>query len=98
VLLLLDNLGKSAEKQSESVTHVFNEVEWITIFFFIGLFMVIAGVEHAGVLRLLANKLVEVTGGDMMVTGPGVPWPSAAKRFMSLAAHSLPFADSQPSM
>lgn len=32
VLLLLDNVGHSAEHQSESVTKVFNEIEWITIF------------------------------------------------------------------
>ena len=49
------------------MTKVFGEVEWITIFFFIGLFMVIAGVEHTGALRLLADKLVEVTGGDLRI-------------------------------
>src|SRR5512134_2922333 len=88
VLLLLDNIGKSAEHQSESVTKVFNEVEWITIFFFIGLFMVIAGVEHAGVLSLLAHKLVEVTGGDMRLTGFGVLWASAV---LSAIVDNIPF-------
>ncbi len=48
LLLLLDNLGRTAEHQTENVIKVFNEVEWITIFFFVGLFVVIAGVEHAG--------------------------------------------------
>lgn len=88
VLLLLDNLGKPAEHQSENVTKVFNEVEWITIFFFIGLFMVIAGVEHAGVLSLLANELVEVTGGDMRLTGLGVLWASAV---LSAIVDNIPF-------
>ena len=88
VLLLLDNIGKPAEKQSENVTHVFNEVEWITIFFFIGLFMVIAGVEHAGVLSLLAHKLVELTGGDMKVTGVAVLWASAV---LSAIVDNIPF-------
>ncbi len=88
VLLLLDNIGKSAEHQSENVTKVFNEVEWITIFFFIGLFMVIAGVEHAGVLSLLAHKLVEMTGGDMTLTGFGVLWASAV---LSAIVDNIPF-------
>ena len=88
VLLLLDNIGKSAEHQSENVTKVFNEVEWITIFFFIGVFMVIAGVEHAGVLSLLANKLVEATGGDMTLTGIGVLWASAV---LSAIVDNIPF-------
>jgi Na+/H+ antiporter NhaD/arsenite permease-like protein len=56
--------------------------------FFIGLFMVIAGVEHTGALRLLANKLVEVTGGDLEVTGLGVMWSSAV---LSAIVDNIPF-------
>jgi Na+/H+ antiporter NhaD/arsenite permease-like protein len=88
VLLLLDNLGKPAEQQTESVIHVFNEVEWITIFFFVGLFIVIAGVEHAGVLSLFANKLVELTGGDLRVTGVSILWASAV---LSAVVDNIPF-------
>ena len=87
-LMLLDNIGKTAEQQTENVTKVFGEVEWITIFFFLGLFMVIAGVEHTGALRLLADKLVEVTGGDLQVTGLGVMWASA---FLSAIVDNIPF-------
>jgi len=88
LLMLLDNVGKSAEHQTENVTKVFGEVEWITIFFFIGLFMVIAGVEHTGFLRLLADKLVEVTGGDLRITGVGVLWASAV---LSAIVDNIPF-------
>jgi Na+/H+ antiporter NhaD/arsenite permease-like protein len=87
-LMLLDNAGRSAEHQTENVTRVFGEVEWITIFFFIGLFMVIAGVEHSGALGLLANKLLEVTGGDLQLTGLGTLWASA---FLSAIVDNIPF-------
>jgi Na+/H+ antiporter NhaD/arsenite permease-like protein len=87
-LLLLDNVGKSAEKQTENVTHVFSEVEWITIFFFIGLFVVIAGVEHSGLLRILANELVALTGGDLRVTGLATLWASAV---LSSIVDNIPF-------
>src|SRR5512132_3374352 len=50
--------------------------------------MVIAGVEHTGALRLLANKLVEITGGDLQVTGLGVMWASA---FLSAIVDNIPF-------
>jgi Na+/H+ antiporter NhaD/arsenite permease-like protein len=43
VLMLLDNLGRSAEEQSHHVHQTFGEVEWVTIFFFVGLFVVIYG-------------------------------------------------------
>jgi Na+/H+ antiporter NhaD/arsenite permease-like protein len=88
LLLALDNLGKRAEKQTENVIHVFNEVEWITIFFFIGLFVVIAGVEHSGLLLLLANLLVDLTGGDLQVTGLAVLWASAV---LSAIVDNIPF-------
>lgn len=88
LLLMLDNLGKSAEHQSASVVKVYNEIEWITIFFFVGLFIVIAGVEHAGLLRLLADKLLAATGGDFNVTGFSILWTSAV---LSAIVDNIPF-------
>lgn len=88
LLMLLDNFGKSSEHQTENITKVFGEVEWITIFFFVGLFMVIAGVEHTGALRLLADMLVEATGGDLQLTGLGVMWASAV---LSAIVDNIPF-------
>lgn len=88
LLLMLDNIGKSAEHQSESVLKVYNEIEWITIFFFVGLFIVIAGVEHAGLLRLLADKLLAATGGNFTVTGLSILWASAV---LSAIVDNIPF-------
>jgi Na+/H+ antiporter NhaD/arsenite permease-like protein len=88
VLLLLDNAGKSAERQNESVTHVFNEVEWVTLFFFIGLFIVVKGVEHTGVLETLAGHLLKATGGDLRATGLGILWSSA---LLSSVVDNIPF-------
>lgn len=88
LLMMLDNLGKPTEEQSESVVKVFNEVEWITIFFFVGLFIVIAGVEHAGLLRLLADQLLTLTGGDFTLTGVSILWASAV---LSAIVDNIPF-------
>lgn len=88
LLLLLDNFGKPAERQNESVTAVFNEVEWVTLFFFIGLFVVVKGVESTGVLEILAGKLIAATGGDLKATGLGILWSSA---FLSAVVDNIPF-------
>ena len=88
LLLLLDNAGKSAERQTESVTHVFNEVEWITLFFFIGLFIVVKGVESTGVLKLVADQLLHATGGKLEATGLGILWSSA---LLSAVVDNIPF-------
>jgi Na+/H+ antiporter NhaD/arsenite permease-like protein len=88
VLMLLYCLGKDAEEQSHEVHHIFGEVEWITIFFFVGLFIVVTGVEKAGLLNLLAEKLVHMTGGDLTITTIAILWASA---ILSAAVDNIPF-------
>jgi Na+/H+ antiporter NhaD/arsenite permease-like protein len=88
ILLLLDNLGRSAEQQHERLIESFNEVEWITIFFFVGLFIVVAGVDHAGLLRLLAEQLVSATGGDLKALTLAILWASA---LLSAFIDNIPF-------
>ena len=77
-----------AEEQAHHVNEVFGEVEWITIFFFVGLFMVVAGVEHAGLLDKLAAGLVDVTDGDRTVTALVILWASA---ILSAIIDNIPF-------
>jgi Na+/H+ antiporter NhaD/arsenite permease-like protein len=88
VLMLLDNWQHHTEKQSENVHKTFSDVEWITIFFFVGLFVVVHGVEVGGLLRLLADKLVAATGGDMASAGYAILWASA---FLSAIVDNIPF-------
>jgi Na+/H+ antiporter NhaD/arsenite permease-like protein len=88
ILLLLDNLGRSTEHQHERLVESFNEVEWITIFFFVGLFVVVAGVDHAGLLRLLADRLVSATGGDLQALTLSILWASA---ILSAIIDNIPF-------
>ncbi|MBI3512490.1 MAG: ArsB/NhaD family transporter [Proteobacteria bacterium] len=88
VLLLLDNLGRTPEQQSEEVHRTFTEVEWITLFFFIGLFIVVAGVERAGLLSILAERLVSATGGDLALTALTILWAAAV---LSAVIDNIPF-------
>src|SRR5512143_3387236 len=76
-LLLLHNFGRGPEEQSDDVHGSFGQVEWITIFFFIGLFIVVHGLDSAGVLKIMADKLVSLTGGCMAVTAMVILWGSA---------------------
>jgi len=87
-LLLLANLNNTAEEQSEEVHNIFAEVEWITIFFFIGLFIAVKGIEEAGVLTLLSERVVWQTGGDMTITALTILWISA---IASAVVDNIPF-------
>jgi Na+/H+ antiporter NhaD/arsenite permease-like protein len=88
VLMLLDNWAHHGEKAAKNLHETFSDVEWITIFFFIGLFIVVHGVEVGGLLNLLAAKLVAATGGDLARTGYAVLWASA---ILSAIVDNIPF-------
>jgi Na+/H+ antiporter NhaD/arsenite permease-like protein len=88
VLMFLDNWQHHNEKQSENGHRTFSDVEWITIFFFVGLFVVVHGVEVGGLLALLANKLVAATGDSMAAAGYAILWSSA---YLSAIVDNIPF-------
>lgn len=88
LLLLLRVWDQNGEDQSHAVQRGFAEVEWVTIFFFVGLFVVVAGVEKAGALKLLAQQLMELTGGDFTATTFIILWVSA---IASALVDNIPF-------
>lgn len=53
------------------------KVEWPTIFFFIGLFVLVSGLVETGVIALLAEKALDWTGGDVTAMAMLILWLSA---------------------
>ncbi len=52
-------------------------VEWPTLFFFIGLFVLVGGLVDTGVIGRLAENAVDLTGGDMKSASMLILWLSA---------------------
>lgn len=88
VLMTFDVHGHQATLQSQRVSQIFNEVEWITIFFFIGLFVIVHGVEVTGILGRLARGLVDLTRGDRERAAYVLLWGSAV---LSAVLDNIPF-------
>lgn len=88
LLLFITNLPRSAAEQTKAVDKIFAEVEWITIFFFIGLFIVVYGVETTGLLKMVADEVLHLTGGDMAMTTIAILWVSAV---VSALVDNIPF-------
>jgi Na+/H+ antiporter NhaD/arsenite permease-like protein len=88
LLMLLDNWQHHRDKQADNVSRTLTEIEWITIFFFIGLFVVVHAVEMSGLIGILANKLVAATGGDLARAGYAILWGSA---LLSAIIDNIPF-------
>jgi len=70
-LLLLAISGEDIVEMLEK------EVEWPTLVFFIGLFMVIAGAEETGLIQVIANFVKDVSGGNLTAAIVIVLWVSA---------------------
>ena len=51
-------------------------MEWNTIFFFIGLFIIIGGFEKAGGIELMANWLIDITKGSQTIASMVILWGS----------------------
>jgi len=87
-LLLLQTLGQPLDEKDHAYEGVMAEVEWTTIFFFVGLFIIVTGVEHTGVIEMLANKTLELTGGNFNATAAAILWVSA---IASAMIDNIPF-------
>jgi Na+/H+ antiporter NhaD/arsenite permease-like protein len=88
VLLLVTNIGVKAEEQTRRVHSAFSQVEWVTLFFFMGLFVVVHAVDSTGLLRLLAEEVVSLTGGAPQTTAMAILWVSA---LASAVVDNIPF-------
>lgn len=57
--------------------HVLEKVEWNSVFFFIGLFMLIGALEHNGVFESLGHVILGLTQGNLMLTALTILWFAA---------------------
>jgi len=69
-------LGAGVLLLFETPRQIIHDVEWTTIFFFIGLFIIIGGLVETGVIKLLANELISFTKGDVKLTSMIIIWAS----------------------
>lgn len=73
---LIAMLGASFLLLFEKPKEIFESVEWNTIFFFIGLFIIIGGLEASGAIKVMADWLLNVTNGSESATAMIILWGS----------------------
>jgi Na+/H+ antiporter NhaD/arsenite permease-like protein len=81
-------LGASVLLLFEPPKKILQDIEWITIFFFIGLFIIIGGVEHTGGIHFLAQKLLDATNGNLQLTAMSILWGSGV---LSAIVDNIPY-------
>ena len=69
--------------------HILNQVDWSTLIFLAGLFVIISGAEKAGLIDLLSNTVLQISGGNPWVLFFMIIWLSA---IASAFIDNIPFA------
>ena len=72
----------------QDVEEIILGVEWSTILFFTGLFVVVGGMQQTGIITLLGNALVQATGGNAVLLMILILWGSA---LFSSVLDNIPF-------
>jgi Na+/H+ antiporter NhaD/arsenite permease-like protein len=67
---------------------VLSEAEWATLFFFIGLFIIIGGVVKVGLIKWMSIEVLQITQGNLFGTAMVVMWFSA---FASAFIDNIPY-------
>lgn len=65
------------------------KVDYKTLLFFVGLFMVVGGLEQTGVLEIIAGFIGKISGGNLMLMVAIIIWLSAVA---SAFVDNIPFA------
>jgi Na+/H+ antiporter NhaD/arsenite permease-like protein len=73
---------------ADNVDQALERVEWSTLFFFVGLFVMVGGLEQQGVIEHVAEWIAELSGGSPRTEGLIVLWGAAAG---SAAVDNIPF-------
>lgn len=72
----------------EDVNAILKEVEWPTLFFFIGLFVIVAGVARSGIIAAVAEQAIGLTGQNVAAATLIVLWMSA---LLSAMVDNIPY-------
>ena len=72
----------------QHVEEALSGIEWSTLFFFLGLFVLVGALEHQGAIREVADWIADVTGGDRTAELLGITWGSAIG---SATVDNIPF-------
>jgi Na+/H+ antiporter NhaD/arsenite permease-like protein len=73
----------------KEVEHILTkDVDWVSLFFFIGLFMIVGGLKETGILDIVAREILKITNNDLQVTSLSIIWFSG---ILSAVIDNVPF-------
>ncbi len=68
--------------------YIFGRVSWSVLLFFVGLFILVGGVEHAGVVKRVAEGMLSFSKSNLLMAALAVLWGGAV---LSAVIDNVPF-------
>ncbi|MFB3845282.1 MAG: SLC13 family permease [Candidatus Cloacimonadaceae bacterium] len=73
----------------KEVEHIMSKsIDWVSLFFFVGLFIIVGGLNETGVLKIIANFILSVTHSNLKLTAIALVWFSG---ILSAVIDNVPF-------
>ncbi len=71
-----------------NIHEMLERIEWTTLFFFGGLFIIVGSMVKVGIIQILSQKVLDLTGGHSFLTSGVILWFSA---FTSAFVDNIPY-------
>jgi Na+/H+ antiporter NhaD/arsenite permease-like protein len=77
LILFFEIFKKSFTLEMPTVEQILSELDWRAIFFYVSLFALVGGLEHAGVIKLIANAITPLIKSSLVAGSTLLYWVTA---------------------
>ncbi len=77
LILIFEVFKKSFTLETPNVEQIFSELDWRAIFFYVSLFALVGGLEHSGVIKLVANAITPLIKSSLVAGSSLLYWVTA---------------------
>jgi Na+/H+ antiporter NhaD/arsenite permease-like protein len=77
LILIFEIFGKSFTLEIPNVEQVLQELDWRAIFFYVSLFALVGGLEHAGVIKVISNAITPMIKQSLVAGSTVLYWVTA---------------------
>ena len=67
----------TVSRREKRIANILSRLEWLAIFFFVGLFILVGGLVETGVIKAMAAEAIKITSGNLTASTMLILWLSA---------------------
>jgi Na+/H+ antiporter NhaD/arsenite permease-like protein len=67
----------TVSRREKRIANILSRLEWLAIFFFVGLFILVGGLVETGIIKAMAAEAIKITSGNVTASTMLILWLSA---------------------